>query len=460
MLKVFLVEDEFVVREGIKKNIDWESHGYQFCGEASDGELAFPLIKKEMPDIVITDIRMPFMNGLELSKLIKKEMPWIEIIILTGFEEFEYAKEGIKIGVARYLSKPISGDDLISELNALSEKIEQNKKEREIKEKYLNEMKEDTINEKKLFFEKLVTGTKSAAELIEDAEKLDMNISSIFYSIMLVNTTVKAHSSDEFSKRLVDIDEEIENKDYINLKKDVSNNDINLGWNNIRTVDNELFHKNRRNYVMNMYNEDLDVSVSGLDLSLPDRKTFSLIQDIYYAGIDNISDKDQSAIMDTASSYGLISEYGLNLSFRFNYEELSLKGPIVVQSRIADKANDRIYTVYHLRKNGDIVKCKSVFTNNYIIFEADEEGAYLVLSKDSFNIYDNSDTVENLEKADTGIDEHKVNIEFLVVMVLVITNFIGVLVYYIVNSRKEEKWRDYRKSLQTQASVHEGKRKN
>ena len=104
MLKIFLVEDEFVVREGIKNNVDWEAHGYDFCGEASDGELAYSMIQKEKPDIVITDIRMPFMDGLTLSKLIKKEMPWIEIIILTGHAEFEYAKEGIKIGVAQYLS--------------------------------------------------------------------------------------------------------------------------------------------------------------------------------------------------------------------------------------------------------------------------------------------------------------------------------------------------------------------
>ena len=72
MLKVFLVEDEFVVREGIKNNIDWASRGYEFCGEASDGELAFPMIQKLKPDIVITDIRMPFMDGLMLSRLDRK----------------------------------------------------------------------------------------------------------------------------------------------------------------------------------------------------------------------------------------------------------------------------------------------------------------------------------------------------------------------------------------------------
>ena len=84
MLKVFLVEDEFVIREGIKNNIDWKAHGYEFCGEAGDGELAYPMIQKLRPDIVITDIRMPFMDGLELSRLIRKELPDTEIIILSG----------------------------------------------------------------------------------------------------------------------------------------------------------------------------------------------------------------------------------------------------------------------------------------------------------------------------------------------------------------------------------------
>ena len=143
MLKVFLVEDEFVVREGIKKNIDWVAHGYDFCGEASDGELAFPMIQKLKPDIVITDIKMPFMDGIELSRLIKKEFPWMEIIILTGYEEFAYAKEAIKIGVAQYLSKPISGDELIKEVDALSEKIAEAKREREIRERYKKEMEEN-----------------------------------------------------------------------------------------------------------------------------------------------------------------------------------------------------------------------------------------------------------------------------------------------------------------------------
>ena len=123
MLKVFLAEDEFVIREGIKNNIDWKSNGYDFCGEAGDGELAFSMIRELKPDILITDIRMPFMDGLSLSKLVKKSLPETEIIVLSGYEEFDYAKESIKIGVARYLLKPINGEDLLREVNSVAQEI-------------------------------------------------------------------------------------------------------------------------------------------------------------------------------------------------------------------------------------------------------------------------------------------------------------------------------------------------
>lgn len=207
MLKVFLVEDEFVVREGIKNNIDWKAHGYEFCGEASDGELAFPMIQKLRPDIVITDIRMPFMDGLVLSRLIKKEMPWVEIIILTGYEEFEYAKESIKIGIAQYLTKPISGDELLREVDALAIRIEEKRKEREIKEEYMKEMAESFLQERKDLFQYLVTGSKSVAELLELADKLHIDLSSMWYNIVLIQIQSMKHAYDEYSNSLIEIEQ-------------------------------------------------------------------------------------------------------------------------------------------------------------------------------------------------------------------------------------------------------------
>lgn len=210
MLKVFLVEDEFVVREGIKNNIDWASNGYEFCGEASDGELAFPMIQKEKPDIVITDIRMPFMDGLELSKLIKKELPQIEIIILTGHGEFEYAKEAIKLGIAEYLLKPINGEELLSEVDRVALKIEERRKEREIREKYIKEMEENSLKERKDLFQYLVTGNKSMSELLGLAERLEMDLSAMWYNIVLLKFQSRNHAHDEYSGSLIEIEQKLD----------------------------------------------------------------------------------------------------------------------------------------------------------------------------------------------------------------------------------------------------------
>lgn len=213
MLKVFLVEDEFVVREGIKNNIDWRSHGYEFIGEASDGELAYPMIQKLRPDIVITDIRMPFMDGLVLSRRIKKEMPKTEIIILSGFEEFEYAKEGIKIGIAQYLLKPISGEELLAEVDIVAEKIREKQQESEIREKYLKEMEENFLKERKELFQYLVTGSKSAAELLELADRLSIDLSSLWYNIVLVIIKSANHAQNEYSDSIVEIEEKLKELD-------------------------------------------------------------------------------------------------------------------------------------------------------------------------------------------------------------------------------------------------------
>lgn len=207
MLKVFLVEDEFVVREGIKKNIDWASCGYEFCGEASDGELAFPMIQKEKPDIVITDIKMPFMDGLELSRLIKRELPWTEIIILTGFEEFEYAKEAISIGVAQYLSKPINGTELIEAVDAVAKKIEERRKERELREQYAKDMEENIQQEKKQLFSHLIIGEKSVIELIDIASRLQLDISAVWYNIILIKIQFQDYAPDQFSNHILKTEE-------------------------------------------------------------------------------------------------------------------------------------------------------------------------------------------------------------------------------------------------------------
>lgn len=189
-IKVFLVEDEMVIRRGIKNSIDWEKEGYIFCGEASDGELAYPMIIKEKPDILITDIRMPFMDGLELCKLVKKELPNIKILILSGYDEFDYAKEAIRLGVTEYLLKPISSGKLLEALNWVSESIRREKEDKDLVRKYMEEMRENTEHEKQKFFEQMIAGNLSMADALETGEKYEMNLSARMYNLLLFRFTL------------------------------------------------------------------------------------------------------------------------------------------------------------------------------------------------------------------------------------------------------------------------------
>lgn len=189
-IKVFLVEDEMVIRRGIKNSIDWEKEGYIFCGEASDGELAYPMIIKEKPDILITDIRMPFMDGLELCKLVKKELPNIKILILRGYDEFDYAKEAIRLGVTEYLLKPISSGKLLEALNGVSESIRREKEDKDLVRKYMEEMRENTEHEKQKFFEQMIAGNLSMADALETGEKYEMNLSAGMYNLLLFRFTL------------------------------------------------------------------------------------------------------------------------------------------------------------------------------------------------------------------------------------------------------------------------------
>jgi two-component system response regulator YesN len=129
--KVFLVEDEIVAREGIRDNVDWHSAGFEFCGEAPDGEMALPLIENTQPDVLITDIKMPFMDGLQLCKIVRDRMPLIKIIILTGHDEFDYAQEAVKLGVTEYLLKPVGVQDLHEVLGKVSAQLDRERQEQQ-----------------------------------------------------------------------------------------------------------------------------------------------------------------------------------------------------------------------------------------------------------------------------------------------------------------------------------------
>ena len=185
MLKTFLAEDEIVVRENIKKMVPWEQYGFELVGEASDGEMALPLIKKLKPDLLITDIKMPFMDGLTLCKVVKKELPDIKIVILSGYDYFNYAKEAIGIGVEDYLLKPITKNAFLERLCEIRSRYEHEKSQREYYEQFHREMQEYEQNSSRDFFEGLISGTMDMGEMYERADKLGLDIVAEAYNILI-----------------------------------------------------------------------------------------------------------------------------------------------------------------------------------------------------------------------------------------------------------------------------------
>lgn len=186
MIKVFLVEDEAIIRNGIRNIINWEKEGFEFVGEAGDGELAYPLIKKLRPDILITDIRMPFMDGLELSRIVKNELPATKIMIVSGYGEFDYAKQAISIGVTDYLLKPISSAKLLEAVRQVADLIKQEREKALVLSQYKKDMEESCKAARKKLFGHVVSGTLSTMEILEEGRKLDIEFGASFYAAALL----------------------------------------------------------------------------------------------------------------------------------------------------------------------------------------------------------------------------------------------------------------------------------
>ncbi len=192
--KVLFVEDEIMTREGIRDNVNWNANGFEYCGEASDGEMALPLIRTTRPDVLITDIKMPFMDGLQLCKIVRGSMPWIKIIILSGHDEFEYAQQAIQLGVSEYLLKPVTVQDMHSVLQKIALQLDQEKLEQEKLKELQGQLEENRAMLREKFLLKVVTGAISSAEAIEQGRTLGMDLIARCFLVILLKFELRDRS--------------------------------------------------------------------------------------------------------------------------------------------------------------------------------------------------------------------------------------------------------------------------
>jgi len=138
MYKVMIVEDEIPIRNIIARIIDWKSLGFELVYQADNGQIGLTYLESHPVDLVITDISMPFMDGLELCKHIRRIKPSMTIVILTGYNEFEYARKAIKLNVSNYLLKPITKNTFTKTLSSIKDEMD---------EKYANQRNVDFLRE-------------------------------------------------------------------------------------------------------------------------------------------------------------------------------------------------------------------------------------------------------------------------------------------------------------------------
>ena len=183
MYSVFIVDDEVIVREGLRNKIDWERSQFSFAGEASDGELALSMIQDIKPDILITDIRMPFMDGLELARAVKKMLPLVRILILSGHDEFDYAKKAIAIGVEDYILKPFTLEEILAGLHKAAAALDQQKQQSTDIARMKNELESAYVLARTQFLSDVVLGTLGAGEAIQKAADFDIKLIARCYQV-------------------------------------------------------------------------------------------------------------------------------------------------------------------------------------------------------------------------------------------------------------------------------------
>lgn len=190
MYKVLLVEDEVLVREAITENIVWNEIGLRLITSCKNGKEAIEAIEKEVPDIVITDICMPYIDGMQLSEYIYTRYPETKIIIFSGYDEFEYAKQALQYKVEEYLLKPVTAGELTELLVKIKNRIDTQRKEKnDIKRlrgtyyKHLNTIRSQVLND-------LILGNKVEEEYKDEMKESGIELSKKYFKAAIIDTEI------------------------------------------------------------------------------------------------------------------------------------------------------------------------------------------------------------------------------------------------------------------------------
>lgn len=227
MWKLLIADDEPKIRKGIRRIINWEQYGICDIVEAEDGEQALEIIQNNNINIMLLDINMPFLNGIQLLEKIQQIDSRISIIIISGYDEFSYAQKALKYNVLEYILKPVNKNELENVIRKALDKIEKDQKDKNYLEWANKQLDTNLEYFKNTIFSKWLSNKLSDKEMLEDlnflGKRFDNNIGMILISTM--NKNSESRYNKKWNDRLIEFAiENIVNEDF----KDISNKIISI----------------------------------------------------------------------------------------------------------------------------------------------------------------------------------------------------------------------------------------
>ncbi|MCM3746907.1 response regulator [Paenibacillus pasadenensis] len=170
MYKLIIADDEAVFREGLMNTIDWNRHGFELIGDCTNGREALEAVQQLKPDLVITDINMPHIDGLELAARIADQFPYIKIIIVTGYDQFDYAQQALRLKVHDFILKPITAFETRELLDRVRAQMDEEKRQKEDLSRLRSQLNQSLPLLRERFLERLAVhgaGAKAANERLD-----------------------------------------------------------------------------------------------------------------------------------------------------------------------------------------------------------------------------------------------------------------------------------------------------
>jgi len=185
--KLLIVDDEIEVRKGIINKVYWDKLGFEIVGEGENGKEALELFEKTMPDVLLTDIKMPFMDGLQLTQAVKEKYPTTKVIVMTSFDEFEYAHKAIKLNVSEYILRPVGSAELSEILTKVKKQIDDEIAEKEDVEALREYYRKSIPVLKDKFLTSLITSTMEREDIENGLRSYGINLKGNNYVVSIVS---------------------------------------------------------------------------------------------------------------------------------------------------------------------------------------------------------------------------------------------------------------------------------